>query len=538
MRLPVVFVAIATVVAIVLPVGVALGQTANPGRILPDKVQRGETFNVTVTFTAPAGGFNTVFLRDVVPDGWTVLANETWCTPHADGVNATGNESKIMWTGPYDNGTTFVAVYKVTVPHDAQLEIYNFAGLLRYYFGPNGPYGEIVSDDCDVEAILPVISFSPTNFSFSAMQGEPNPPAQTLGIWNLREETVNWTIYDDVDWLNESPTSGSLAADECDYVGVSVDITGLAPGMHNANISLKAVNATWRIPVSLEIEEGIVINVTRCINETMKLPNELYAGDTFDVIVNWTAPLNNFSAIGLTDLAPGGFEVEVNATWCAPDVDELNPIGSKVQIVWFGPYDKGTDFTVMYKVTVPTTAAPGSHFFPYNNCSLSWLEYYFGEEWVYTSCTMGDYEVVVTVPGDIVGETRDVNANELSDATVTLYKGSSDLGSDTSTPNYAMEVNETGEYWLLASANRSYEINMTNMIILPDLYINLTTPELLAAGYTFDFEGNYGLVPRACDFSYVLKSVNLWKSPPVDHPEWGIAEWKVGDVINAWLYPG
>jgi hypothetical protein len=150
---------------------------------------------------------------------------------------------------------------------------------------------------------------------------------------------------------------------------------------------------------------------------------------------------------------------------------------------------------------------------------------------------MGDYEVVVTVPGDIVGETRDVNANELSDVTVTLYKDSSGIANDTSTPNYSIGVNETGEYWLLASESTSYEINTTNMLVLPDLYINLTTPELLAAGYTFDFEGNYGLIPTNCNMAYALRSVNLWKSPPPDHPEWGISEWKAMDVCTSWLYP-
>jgi len=539
MRVAGVLVALAVLMfAAVVPGGTALAYPpANPSRVLPDSVQRGETFNVTVTFTSPANGFDSVYLFDVAPDGWTVIVNGTWCTPNAT-AHATGNKSEITWWGgPYANGTAFTAVYKVTVPHDAQLGIHSFAGMLRYYLGSQGPYGESITGDCEVEAILPIISFSPTNFSFSAMEGKGDPPGQTLNIGNLREETVNWTIHDDANWLEETPASGTLAASEHDYVGVSVEIAGLALGMYSANISLQAVNATWRIPVSLEIKAAIVINVTRYINGTMKLPNELYPGDTFAVVVNWTAPLNNFSAIGLTDLAPPGFEVAANKTWCSPTANETKATGNEVEIVWYGPYAKGTNFTAKYNVTVPSTAAPGSHFFPYNNCSLSWLEYYFGEEWVYTSCTMGDSEIVVTVPGDIVGETRDVNANELSDVTVTLYKDSSELGSDTSTPNYSIGVNETGEYWLLASENTSYEINMTNMGVLPDLYINLTTPELLAAGYTFDFEGDYGLIPTNCDMSYALRSINLWISPPAAHPEWGISEWKAMDVCTAWLYP-
>ena len=541
MRLPAVFVILAVMAVTLLPVDTALAQEANPSRVLPQEVHRGETFNVTITFTSPAYGFDFIYLWDVAPDGWTVIVDETWCTPNVDVVRATGNTVEInWWGGPYDNGTAFTAVYKVTVPHDAELGIHTFTGNIRYYLFSHGPYAESIADDCEVEAILPVISFSPTNFSFSAIQGEGDPPGQTLDIWNLREETVNWTVYDDAAWLIQNITSGSLARDEHDYVEVSVGIAGLAVGMHSANITVEAPNATnttWKIPVTLEIKPSTTIDVIRDIDDTLRLPSMLYPGDTFEVLVNWTAPVNNFSAIGLTDLAPDGFQVEVNATWCSPNADEVNATGSKAEIAWFGPYDKGTNFTAKYKVTVPGTAAPGSHFFPYNNCSLSWLEYYFGGDGPYTSCTMGDSEVMVTGPGDIVGETRDVNANLLVNVTVALYKDSSEMGSDISAPNYSITVYVTGQYWLHATKDGFYEISMTNMTVLPDSYINLTTPELLATGYTFDFEGDYGLIPRTCDEAYAVKSVNLWLFPPTDHPEWGLSGWKAMDSVHAWLYP-
>jgi len=538
MRLPIVFVAVATVLAIVLPVGVALGQQANPSRVLPDSVQIGETFDVTVTFAAFSGQFNCISLVDHAPDGWTVIVDEAWCTPKADAVQAIGNESVIAWTGAFSNGTAFTAVYKVTVPNDAALGNYTFAGDLKYYLNGEGPYGESITGNSEVEVILPDISFSPTNFSFNATEGEANPPSQMLDIWNVKGDTVNWSIYDDADWLSENLTGGSLAADEHDYVEVSVEIAGLAPGMYNASISIETINATWRIPVTLEIDEAIFINVTRCIDETLKLPNELYHGDTFDVMVNWISPLDNFSAIGLTDIAPAGFEVEVNATWCSPNADEIKSTGNKAEISWFGPYDKGTKFTAWYKVTVPTTAVAGSHFFPYNDCPNGSLEYYVGEDGPYRSCIMGDYEVVVTVPGDVVGETRDVNANPLADVNVSLYKEAAGaLGSDISTPNFSVMVNETGEYWLCSIKARYYEIDVTDMSMLPPYYINLTTPELLAAGYVFDFEGNYGLVPKACGMTYALKSVNRWVSPPSEHPEWGIDEWKAMESIHSWQYP-
>jgi len=56
-------------VVAVMPLGMALAQEVNPDRTLPSTVERGKTFNVTVTFTSPAGQFNNVFLADSAPDG-------------------------------------------------------------------------------------------------------------------------------------------------------------------------------------------------------------------------------------------------------------------------------------------------------------------------------------------------------------------------------------------------------------------------------------------------------------------------------------
>ena len=430
------FVALLVLAAIVVfPVGIALAQ-ANPSRALPGMVGKGETFDVTVNFTATGDSFRLISLSELAPAGWNVTVDGTWCTPAASSVKATGNKAEIVWSRLFDNGTSFSAVYKVTVPDDAEAGFHTFAGYLQYYLGAGGPYGENIAGDSQV-----------------------------------------------------------------------------------------------LLPLELEFD------VIRYINETLKSPNMLYPGDTFEVFVNWTALLDGFCAIGLTDLAPAGFEVEANKTWCSPTANETRATGNKVEIAWYGPYAEGTNFTVKYKVTVPTNAVAGSHFFPYNNCSLGWLEYNFGGYGPCTSCIMGDSEVAVTVPGNITGETRDVNANELSDVTVMLYKNVSEITSDTSTPNYTIAVNVTGEYWLRASKAGYFDILTNDLLPLEPRYINLTMLELLAVGGGFDFEGNCGLVPRACDMSYALRSVNLWLCWPTDHPEWGLSNWKAMESIHSWQYP-
>jgi len=448
MRLFLVLFAIAALTAIgVMPLGTALAYPpANPVRVLPGSVTRGGTFNVTVTFTAPANNFSAITLSERAPTGWNVTVNKTWCTPAASSVKATGNGLEIFWSGSFSNGTCFSAVYKVTVPNDVESGFHTFVGDLQYYLGSAGPYGENVAGDSQVLF----------------------PPE---------------------------------------------------------------------------------IHVIRHINETLKSPNMLHPDDTFEVSVNWTAPLNNFSAVSLTDLAPAGFEVEANKTWCSPTANETSAASNKVEILWYGPYANGTNFSAVYKVTVPIGAAPGSHFFPYNNCSLSWLEYSSGKYGPYPSCTIGDNEVVVTVPGNIVGETRDVNANELSDVTVTLYEDTSGITSDTSTPNYTVMANATGDYWLRGSKNGYFTLDtkrVANSTVHPGTpgwnppypqFISLPTVELLAEGYAFDFEGDFGLVPTNCTVSYAMKSVNLWLFWPKAHPEWGLSVWKASQSVMSWQNP-
>jgi len=146
--------------------------------------------------------------------------------------------------------------------------------------------------------------------------------------------------------------------------------------------------------------------------------------------------------------------------------------------------------------------------------------------------------IVPIIPGDVVGETRDVNANLLSNVEVSLYEYEEGFyGDDVASPDYYIEVDQTGDYWLLGTKTGFFNINTSAMFVIPPLHIDMTTPELLAAGYVFDFEDDYGLVPRACTMSYALESVNLWKIGRAANPEWDLSEWKAMDVCSSWLYP-
>ena len=158
MRLRTLSIGIVALLAIAfIPLGIVWAQEANPSRVLPDAVHKGETFDVTVNFTAPVNKFNAIGLTDLAPDGWNAIVDEVWCTPNADAFTANDNKAEIAWFGEpevgFDKDISFTALYKVTVPDDAELGIYAFDGLLEYWIGSEGPYMEDVTGGSEVEVV-------------------------------------------------------------------------------------------------------------------------------------------------------------------------------------------------------------------------------------------------------------------------------------------------------------------------------------------------------------------------------------------------
>ena len=137
MRLSLIFTALLALLVVATPLGIALAQEASPVRALPEVITPGETFEVRVTFTAPADMFNAIGVIDTAPEGWNVTVNEEWCDPVPEGGAQVvgGNTAQYIWIGPFDAGRDFKAVYKVTVPPDASVGSPAFDGELEYYIG-------------------------------------------------------------------------------------------------------------------------------------------------------------------------------------------------------------------------------------------------------------------------------------------------------------------------------------------------------------------------------------------------------------------
>ncbi len=78
---------------------------------------------------------------------------------------------------------------------------------------------------------------NPTTLTFDAIQGETNPPNQTLSVYRNRSNQVTITASDNVSWLTVSPVTTSMTSTA--ELTVTANTSGLAPGTHNAIITIK-----------------------------------------------------------------------------------------------------------------------------------------------------------------------------------------------------------------------------------------------------------------------------------------------------------
>jgi len=152
-------------ISAVLQSGTASAQNANPTRDLPDApVQRGETFDVTITFIAPYDNFNSIGLVDEVPAGWNIQVDTSWCTPSADNAKDDSplDQAEYVWFGPYDVGQAFTALYKVTVPFDAEFDTYPFVGQLGYKIAGSARVFKDIGGDSSTDVTVADPSTTPT----------------------------------------------------------------------------------------------------------------------------------------------------------------------------------------------------------------------------------------------------------------------------------------------------------------------------------------------------------------------------------------
>ncbi len=352
------------VAIMVLPLDTALGQgqEANATRVLPATVQQGETFDVILTFTAPADQFNAIGLRDTAPDGWNATVDAAWCTPNADNAQAVGARASLTWIGPYSQGTNFTVMYKVTVPCNASLGNHSFdvspyESFLYYYVAEEGPYSENITGDYEVQVIPPAILSSAASISFYAAFGGQNPQNQTLQLWSSTPCMLNWTANitgTNVTWLSVSPTNGSCT-DEHSSVAVSVNTSGMDVGDYTANITIEAPqarNSPQNVTVSLYIRETGTLQGTVNFTGRGDAPDDKWIepfvvklfqpGDLSQAIWTGVATTNNTGVFTIPEVVAGIYDIGIkNATCLSKLVTNVTVGFNETTVVDFGALLEG-----------------------------------------------------------------------------------------------------------------------------------------------------------------------------------------------------
>jgi hypothetical protein len=376
-------------------------------------------------------------------------------------------------------------------------------------------------------------------------------------------------------WLSFDKTHGALGIGGSELLTVTANSSGLAVGSYNTSFTISACGSVQSetVDVSLNVLPATSIDAIRDLPADALDYDAEYPGDTFNVTINFTAPVDAFNSIGLTDYAPAGWEVETNVLWCTPVADWTMSPYNKAEYAWAGPFAEGTNFTVVYKVTIPATANPGSNFWP--NCTPGtcppcegspqnmfavWVEYWFDADGPFESCITGEIEKIVTVPGCETGETRDVLGNVLDTVLVTLYEDDDVWEDDDSSSIvggiavYEDCADDTGYYYKIATKYCYFPLDTRPVAdggsIAPPshnpnypAYIDWSTPELLAAGNVLNFVGDYGLVCRAASMSMAMEAVNHMLFVPLGddgitpEPDWQLSNWKAMEVVHSWQFP-
>jgi len=105
----------------------------------------------------------------------------------------------------------------------------------------------------------PILGLSVDSLYFYAEIGFTDPPEQTFAVENTGNDSLNYTISENIPWLSVSPTSGGPIP-PVDSITVIIDTTGLEAGIYEGTITVsssEAINLSQAIVVTLEIETPI-----------------------------------------------------------------------------------------------------------------------------------------------------------------------------------------------------------------------------------------------------------------------------------------
>jgi hypothetical protein len=237
--------------------------------------------------------------------------------------------------------------------------------------------------------------------------------------------------------------------------------------------TIRTINIAFILAALLLMGVPATSSMADVFSANRALPGvNLHPGDTFDVTVSFSAPDDDFNAIGITDVAPTGWAISVNTAWCTPAATYgNNPEANKVEYTWFGTYSSETSFTVVYKVTVPGDASDGTYSFTGGQ-----VEYYLGGTGPHFANTTSDTEVTIARAGSTENDSGVDNTGMTSSDEYTNTTGEGESGVDVA-KNSDIENNPSDEF----SFNEPEPEGTVADVAIPEIPvqdITITSPSL------------------------------------------------------------
>ena len=262
----------------------------------------------TLCWTDPAGAsesshdnrtpdlVNDLNLKLIAPDGaeffpfvmpfvgtWTVASmNENATT----GVNNTDNVEMVHIPSPGQAG-----IWTAEITHTGSLT----DGVQEF--------GLLVSGSTQGG---PLVSTGTNVLDLTTIQGA-NVPTQSFTVQNGGDDTINYSITDDADWLSCTPTSGSSTG-EADTIDVNFSTTSLSAGTYTATITIAdpaAINSPATVAVTLEVLAGLPFTENFDSTDGTSLPEgwteQVIGGDT-----NWKSQVGGRDGGSRPSTAQGG----------------------------------------------------------------------------------------------------------------------------------------------------------------------------------------------------------------------------------------
>jgi len=165
----------------------------------------------------------------------------------------------------------------------------------------------------------PVIWLNFFNMSFAAYEKGPNPSSQILQIKNSGQQSLDYTLSADADWVSFSPESGTSTGQITEHT-ISVNKTGL-------NAQSEDYAATITITSSQAYNNPQAATVSLTLSE--EPPAEIWVNTqqlTFDGEEGGSNPDSQTITIKNTGTATLKYEITKNANWL-----NVNPASGTVQ---------------------------------------------------------------------------------------------------------------------------------------------------------------------------------------------------------------